>query len=267
LQEGTLHASAVRELTRVATSETEADWIAAAAGRRVREIERLVAGRARGDRPSDTLRPELARHMLRFEVSGETLAAFRQAMAWLREQSGERLDDDAASLMLARSVLYGAGSSTQTDAPVATETTAAPAAASQPAATHPAAGRSKYQIKLTVCEECGRGSQRAGADSIEIDPAMIPAETRPAATRPSATTLTPTWARWMNRLDREPLAAPRLTRRQRPFERERFHPQCVAACSSATKTAARSRAAGTRSTSMSSTSCPGPTAARTIPAT
>ncbi|HWO08913.1 MAG TPA: hypothetical protein VNN80_05515, partial [Polyangiaceae bacterium] len=42
LQEGKLHASAVRELTRVATRETEADWVAAAAGRRMREIERLV---------------------------------------------------------------------------------------------------------------------------------------------------------------------------------------------------------------------------------
>ncbi|HWO13705.1 MAG TPA: HNH endonuclease signature motif containing protein, partial [Polyangiaceae bacterium] len=170
LQEGQLHASAVRELTRVATRETEGDWIAAAAGRRMREIERLVAGRARGDRPSDAARRELERHVLRFEVSGETLAAFREVMAWLREQSGQALDDDAALLMLARSVLCGAGGEMQTTAPTATETTAEPAAAS-----HPATGRSKYQIRLMVCERWGRGCQRLGADQIEVEPAMVDA--------------------------------------------------------------------------------------------
>ena len=174
LQEGKLHASAVRELTRVATRETEADWVAAAAGRRMREIERLVAGRARGDRPSDAQRPELARHVLRFEVSGETLAAFREAMSWLREQSGQALDDDAALLMLARSALCGTGAEMQNDAPATTETTAAQPAATEPAA-HNKTGRSKYQVKLTVCERCGRGSQRAGADSIEVEPAMVEA--------------------------------------------------------------------------------------------
>jgi hypothetical protein len=37
-QEGRLHASAVRELARVATAGTEREWIEAARGRRVREI-------------------------------------------------------------------------------------------------------------------------------------------------------------------------------------------------------------------------------------
>ncbi|HWO13112.1 MAG TPA: hypothetical protein VNN80_26610 [Polyangiaceae bacterium] len=156
LQEGRLHASAARELARVATPETEADWIDAAAGRRMREIERLVAGRARGDRPGDVSRPELERHVLRFEVSGETLAAFREAMRHLREQSGEALDDDAALLILARAILCGAGARTATDTP-ASET---------------ALGRPKYQIMLTECEHCQRGYQRAGADQVEIAPEL-----------------------------------------------------------------------------------------------
>jgi hypothetical protein len=37
-QQGHLHASAVRELARVATAQTEAAWIEAARGRRVREV-------------------------------------------------------------------------------------------------------------------------------------------------------------------------------------------------------------------------------------
>jgi hypothetical protein len=56
--------------------------------------------------------------------------------------------------MLARAVLCGA-----TDAP-STET---------------ALGRPKYQITLTECEHCQRGYQRAGADQVEIAPAMLDA--------------------------------------------------------------------------------------------
>src|SRR6187551_3254771 len=62
-QEGHLHASAVRELARVATAETESDWIEAAKGRRVRDVEQLVSGRARGDHPTSAPRPELEKHV------------------------------------------------------------------------------------------------------------------------------------------------------------------------------------------------------------
>src|SRR6186713_1640406 len=65
-QDGRLHASAVRELARVATAETETAWIEAAKGRRVREIEQMVSGRARGDLPTSAARPELEKQVLRF---------------------------------------------------------------------------------------------------------------------------------------------------------------------------------------------------------
>src|SRR5918994_3733767 len=55
-QEGRLHASAVRELARVATAATESAWISAAHGRRVREIERMVSGGARGGTPTSAPR-------------------------------------------------------------------------------------------------------------------------------------------------------------------------------------------------------------------
>src|ERR671911_1519047 len=57
-QEGTLHASAVRELARVATAETESAWIEAAGGRRLREVEKLVSGRARGGSPTRAPPPQ-----------------------------------------------------------------------------------------------------------------------------------------------------------------------------------------------------------------
>src|SRR5688572_19648589 len=55
---GGLHWSAVRELTRVATAETEQDWIAEAQGRTARDVERLVSGHRVGDLPSGELAAE-----------------------------------------------------------------------------------------------------------------------------------------------------------------------------------------------------------------
>ncbi len=39
--------SVLRELTRVATDETEREWLDAAQGRTAREVEKLVAGTSR----------------------------------------------------------------------------------------------------------------------------------------------------------------------------------------------------------------------------
>jgi len=53
LKVGTLSFSAVRELTRVAVPATERDWLRAARGRTVREVEELVSGHRAGSRPGD----------------------------------------------------------------------------------------------------------------------------------------------------------------------------------------------------------------------
>ena len=137
--------SAVRELTRVATPATERKWLDVARGRTVREIERLVSGRRPGDRPSDPGDPRLKRHVLRLEVSGETLACFREAMAKIRRDAGEPLDDDAAVLLLARHVLGG---------PVDER-------------------RASYQIALTVCEQCGSGRQHGSGELVEVAPEVV----------------------------------------------------------------------------------------------
>src|SRR5688572_18621208 len=197
-QEGRLNASSVRELARVATAATEHAWIEAAMGLRVREVERLVSGRVPGDRPGDVPRPEAVKHVLRFEVSAETLAAFREATRRVAEQSGQRLDDDAALLLLARAAL---------DAPVSpagdTDTDCAgPDGANANAADGnganadradadgadangadangldertPAAGAARYQISVIECPRCRRGFLPAGADLLEMAPASLAA--------------------------------------------------------------------------------------------
>jgi hypothetical protein len=48
LRDGRSRWSVARELTRVATPETEADWMAVIQGRTSREVERLVSGAAPG---------------------------------------------------------------------------------------------------------------------------------------------------------------------------------------------------------------------------
>ena len=145
LRSGELNWSAVRELSRVAVPETEREWIAVARERTAREVERMVSGLAPGNRPADRRRPEFVRHVLRFEVGAETLATFREAMKELRKSSDQRLDDDAALLLMAREVLGGPGD----------------------------AGRASYQVAVLVCEDCGRGFQHATGELIQIDPAIV----------------------------------------------------------------------------------------------
>jgi HNH endonuclease len=147
LNDGDIHWTAVRELARVATAETEAEWLAATRERTVREIEQMVSGRTRGDRPGDAPKPEAMRHVLRFEVNADTLATFREAVKRLRQDSDEHLDDDDVLLLMARQVLR---------APSADE-----------------GEKSSYQIALTVCAECRRGAQRAGADELDVEPVIV----------------------------------------------------------------------------------------------
>ncbi|HEY3498169.1 MAG TPA: hypothetical protein VGK73_25900, partial [Polyangiaceae bacterium] len=68
LRGGALNFSVIRELTRVATRDTEGDWVQVARGKTVREVEQLVSGRRPGNRPDDAADARAKRHVLRFEV-------------------------------------------------------------------------------------------------------------------------------------------------------------------------------------------------------
>ncbi len=140
LREGRATWSSARELTRVATAETEHDWIVAASGT-ARETERLVSGHRLGDRPEDPVDDALRRHVLRFDVSGEVLATFREAMAKIRREAAGPLDDDAALLLLARHVLAGGAAGD---------------------------GRASYQVAINVCERCQEAYQQGGPDRVHV---------------------------------------------------------------------------------------------------
>ncbi|RYZ06788.1 MAG: hypothetical protein EOO73_14675 [Myxococcales bacterium] len=142
LREGALTYSQVRELTRVATPETEKMWLEQGRGRTSREVEKLVAGRLPGSLPKSPVEPAQQRHVLRFDVSGETLASFREAVAKLQREAGEHLDDDTTLLLLARQVLGG---------PVED-------------------GRASYQVALDICQDCERARQLAEGELIDVSP-------------------------------------------------------------------------------------------------
>ena len=145
LADGGLPYSAVRELTRVATAETEHAWLDAVRGRNLREIEKLVSGKKCGDRPEDPTDPDLARRVVRLELAPAVFALFRQVQSAMADEYDGRLDDSALMDILCRRALEAGGSS----------------------------DRPAHQIAITVCESCGRGWQNGAGREIEVGPEVV----------------------------------------------------------------------------------------------
>jgi hypothetical protein len=140
---GELTWSAVRELSRVATGETERAWVDWAKGRRVRQVEQAVASRRQGDSPDDRGDPSLVKHRLSFEVRAETMCMFRDLQAAVRADLG-MVDDDTLLYEIARRALGGPGDP----------------------------GRASYQVAVVRCDECARTSIDAGGVRHEVDEAV-----------------------------------------------------------------------------------------------
>jgi 5-methylcytosine-specific restriction endonuclease McrA len=135
----------VREVTRVAVAETESTWLELAAGQSLRQLEELVAGKRSGAMPTDAPDAAALRHVLRFEVTAETFALLREALAELRRRSDAALNDDAALLEMARCVLVGPRDE----------------------------GRSSYQIALSLCPQCSTARQAANGQLVPVGPEVI----------------------------------------------------------------------------------------------
>jgi hypothetical protein len=148
LERGKLTFSAVRELTRVATSTTERAWIDACVGKSSREIEDRVNGRRPGDMPDDPPDPEATTHVVRFELSAPAYALFRAARLALDEQHGARLEDSQLFEALCNAVRDG-GARNTTD------------------------GRAKFQIAYTICKRCDQGWQVGGGVRVPVEAAAV----------------------------------------------------------------------------------------------
>jgi hypothetical protein len=144
LQSGDLHHSAVRELTRVATPETEQAWLDAAAGKNLRQVEQLVSGHRAGDLPDDDRVPELELKNLVIKAPPATHALFRQARKHLDAETGERLEPYQTLEAACRGLLHG----------------------SDERSTKPPA-----QVAFTVCRECKRAAQDGSGIEVDVDEA------------------------------------------------------------------------------------------------
>jgi RuvA, C-terminal domain len=114
-------------------------------GTSLRQLEELVVGKPLGATPASAPDPSALRHVLRFDVTAETFALVREALAELRRRSDTALNDDAALLEMARHVLVGPGDE----------------------------GRSSYQIALSVCPQCSTARQAANGQLVPVGPEIM----------------------------------------------------------------------------------------------
>jgi hypothetical protein len=130
--------STARELTRVATPDTEAAWLLHVAGMSPREIEQEVSGREHGDHPTDPRDPD---HVIKvvLEIRSSTYAQLVEARTRFAADRGAPLTDDELLLALCRP--------DRTDAP--------------------------YQIAITTCRSCAKAFQVAGGREIEVSVATL----------------------------------------------------------------------------------------------
>ncbi len=145
LARGDRRYSAVRELTRVATPDTETAWLAATTGMIAAQIEHRVAGHKYGDHPDDPTEPTLRPRKLHLELPPEVFALWRQArVALAQERGGEVSDAELVEAMCRRILDPGTGA-------------AAPA----------------HQIALKQCDDCRRVTQNGAGREIDVGPDVL----------------------------------------------------------------------------------------------
>ena len=145
LARGALSYSAVRELTRVATAETEADWLAQTEGLVANQIESLVANHRPGDRPDDPTDPDLRPRVVRLELPPEVYALWRQARMVVADERGAEISDADFIETICRSVIApGSGES-------------GPA----------------HQIAYQQCKDCRRATQNGAGREIDVGPEVF----------------------------------------------------------------------------------------------
>jgi hypothetical protein len=145
LSRGTLTFTHVRELSRVATPDTEDVWIAAIAGKTSGEVQELVAGHEYGDLPTDPVRPDLRPRSVRLELRPEAYAAWREVRKAVAKEIGGDVSDADVIETLARNYLVPGDS----------------------------ADRPAYQVGYTQCRDCKRAVMNGAGRAVDVEPAVI----------------------------------------------------------------------------------------------
>ncbi len=148
LTAGTVTFSAVRELTRVATADTEAAWLDAIDGLTAREIEHCVRGHKPGDHPAQRSDPQLEPRAVRLQLLPEAYALFIAARRTLEAAVGHAMTDSEFMAVACKGILGGGDGAAAGNTP-------------------------PHQIALTLCVDCKRGWQDAAGRPIDVSPAAI----------------------------------------------------------------------------------------------
>jgi hypothetical protein len=126
------------------TPETEAEWIEAARGKTVNQVQQMIAGHRKGDGPDDPTDPDLRRRRMVVEVTPKTVGMYRQAQANIEARLGHRVEDEDQLWQIVLEPHLEAGS--------------------EPGASVAA------QIWIIKCSECKRAWQDAGGVHAELSP-------------------------------------------------------------------------------------------------
>jgi hypothetical protein len=146
LANGEVSYSALRELTRVVTPNTQREWLDAVRGKSVRQVEDLVRTHRKGDLPTDPADPDLKLRRLQFEVSTATDALLRQARQSLANERGRFIEDDEFLAAMAAALLEGGANDNEQ-------------------------GRAKFQIRVTACDSCTATYFEGGGRKIAVNDA------------------------------------------------------------------------------------------------
>ncbi|MEO7095616.1 MAG: HNH endonuclease signature motif containing protein [Polyangiales bacterium] len=145
LARGELTYSHVRELSRVATADTEEVWLAAVIDKTAGEVQELVAGRAYGDLPTDPTSPDLRPRTIQLELPPEAYALWREARRAVAKEYDREVSDADVVTALARNFLSpGTG-----------------------------AERPAHQLAFTQCRDCKRATMNGAGRAIEVAPAVV----------------------------------------------------------------------------------------------
>jgi hypothetical protein len=145
LARGELTYSHVRELTRVATPETEEAWVANAVDRTSTEVEEQVAGHAPGDLPTDPERPNLRPVGVHLKLPTDVFGLWREVRRVLAdERSGEVSDADLMETLCRRLL----DPSTGTEGPA-------------------------HQIAYKQCPSCRRATLNGAGRELDVHPSVF----------------------------------------------------------------------------------------------
>lgn len=99
LREGRVAFSIVREITRIAIAEHQADWLAWAAGKTARQAERKVAELPPGSGPDAAPDPSLARHRIVLDFDRESFAIVTARLREMRKVYREATDEELFTML------------------------------------------------------------------------------------------------------------------------------------------------------------------------